>query len=174
MRRGAVGTRVVMLGGALTMLSGADATAQSVTRREVIRGRVTHDSGVAIRGATVIAVRAPDRAVLSATTDSAGRYEIEWEKGSGDYLVHVSAKDYEAARRRVMRSTGDTVAADFYLVRAGQAQLLAPVVSAARAPKPERERQTLGDPGAGPTFAGGVNGALPPDVAGDLASILST
>src|SRR5262249_3030910 len=45
-------------------------------RHDVIRGRVTGDSGRAVRGANVATTRAPDRAVKTTTTDANGQFVI--------------------------------------------------------------------------------------------------
>src|SRR5215471_8606499 len=69
---------------------------------EVIRGRVTSDSGKALV-ATVVVTRGPDRLVKNTTTDSAGNYRVLFEEGTGDYLVYVASTGYRAARRRIQR-----------------------------------------------------------------------
>src|SRR5689334_11829520 len=77
--------------------------------RDVIRGRVTTDSGVVIAGADVSITMAPDRLSEFAKTDSAGRYEIVFAKGTGDYLVHVASVGRQAFRKRVTRVGSDSI-----------------------------------------------------------------
>jgi hypothetical protein len=87
----------------------ATSHAPSSSRREIIRGQVTTDSGVPISGAEVVATRAPDRAFKSAQTSADGRYEIVWEDGTGDYLIHVAALGRKNFRQRVTRTGSDSV-----------------------------------------------------------------
>ena len=79
---------------------------------DTLRGRVlVTDSGTAIVVAEVIWTRAPDRAFKSALTDADGRYQIVFEQGTGDYLVHVSALGRTSVRLRVKRAGSETVLA---------------------------------------------------------------
>src|SRR2546423_487694 len=77
-------------------------------RHEIIRGRVSSDSGRSIRGADVIATNTVDRSTKAVTTDSGGRYSMDWPNGSGDYAVTVSAANYQTRSLHVTR-TGDSV-----------------------------------------------------------------
>src|SRR5450830_1714574 len=79
------------------LIAAGSAAAQGVT--ENIRGRVTDDSAHAVAGATVFVTRGPDRLMKQATTDSAGRYRISFENGTGDYLVAIAAVGLKSARR---------------------------------------------------------------------------
>ncbi|HEX8830880.1 MAG TPA: carboxypeptidase regulatory-like domain-containing protein, partial [Longimicrobium sp.] len=54
------------------------ATAAAQSRAEVIRGRVTTDSGAVVAGAAVTATMAPDRLTRSTRTDAEGRYELHF------------------------------------------------------------------------------------------------
>src|SRR6185312_2725298 len=76
-------------------------TPVSQRRAEIIRGRVMNDSGRALPGITVVATMAPDRYFRQAISDSAGRYQIRFEAGTGDYLVYAAHTGYRAFRRRV-------------------------------------------------------------------------
>src|SRR4051812_2695702 len=70
----------------------AQATAPAqATVPEVVRGRVSNDSTGPIAGASVIVTRGPDRLVQQTITDSAGRFRVRFEQGTGDYLVFVSS-----------------------------------------------------------------------------------
>ena len=62
---------------------------------------MTNDSGRVLPAVTVIATMAPDRSFLQSVTDSAGRYEIHFERGTGDYLIYAGPVGYRAFRRRV-------------------------------------------------------------------------
>src|SRR5690242_16381528 len=78
-------------------------------QHEIIRGRITTDSGRAVVNAVVLAQRAPDRAVKSAQTDGAGFYTIDWPDGTGDYLLTVRAAGLPMLSRRVTRTGSDSV-----------------------------------------------------------------
>jgi hypothetical protein len=157
----------------LTLLLPCAAAAQ--THRDTIRGTVTTDSGTAIAAADVIITMAPDRISTSTQTDTAGRYSMTFEHGTGDYLVHISAPGRTTFRKRVTRAGSDsTFIVDAALAHAGVAQLSAVKVTAKK-PQVDRDgyRWSTGT-GAAEQIAGGVNGAVSPDRAGDLATIAGT
>lgn len=150
------------------------------TRPETVRGRVLDDSARAVPGAAVTVTRGPDRLVRQATADSAGRFAVRFEAGTGDYLVAVSAPGFRPARRRVQRqdderrgAAGDLVA-DFRLAR-GVATLAGVQV---RGQRPERATNRVGpmspEAGVSERWNEGVNGQLPPSVAGDLGALAGT
>jgi len=141
---------------------------------EVIRGRVTDDSSRALV-ASVIVTRGPDRLVEKTQSDSAGNYSVRFEQGTGDYLVYVSAPGFKAARRRVQRQADEhEFIANFTLPR-DLALLDAVKVTAA---KPVRAsnvvRPQTPEVGASEKWNDGVNGSIPPTVAGDLGAIANT
>jgi hypothetical protein len=141
--------------------------AQSAT--DLIRGRITDDSARAVAGASVFVTRGPDRAFKQTTSDSAGRYSISFENGTGDYLVAVSSVGLKSARRRVQRQNSEKdLVADFVLAR-DLATLAAVKVTAN---KPERATNAAGpnalETGASERWADGVNGQLPPSMLGNL------
>ena len=141
---------------------------------DTLRGRVTTDSGVPIPGAEVIATRAPDRAFKSDTTDKDGRYEIVFEAGTGDYLLHVSALGRTAVRIRVKTSAGEKLLAQDVQLKSSIPQLETVRVSAEK-PKPEREagvRQN--EPGEAGKLSDGVTGSIAPADQGNLAAIAAT
>jgi hypothetical protein len=108
---------VLFLGSSASLLEAQDSPP------EIIRGRVTDDSSRAIV-ATVMVTRGPDRLTQQATTDSAGNFQVRFEQGTGDYLVHVSAPGFSSARRRVQRQTDEhEFVANFVLPRAPVATL---------------------------------------------------
>jgi hypothetical protein len=150
----------------------APATAQSIP--EVIRGRVTDDSAHALV-ATIIVTRGPDRLVQKTESDSAGNYRVRFEEGTGDYLVYVSAAGFKAARRRVQRQSDEhefvanfTLPRDLALLDAVKVTAVKPV-RASNAIRPQTP-----EVGASEKWNDGVNGSIPPTVAGDLAAIAST
>src|SRR5437763_850864 len=84
---------------------------------EVIRGRVTDDSGRALPAAIMV-TRGPDRLTLQGAADSTGRYSVRFDAGTGDYLVYASAQGFKPSRRRVQRqATEHEFVADFTLAR---------------------------------------------------------
>jgi Carboxypeptidase regulatory-like domain len=135
--------RRVLLAALLACLSVPSLVAQTAT--DIIRGRVTNDSSRAVVGALVYITRGPDRAFKQTTTDSAGRYSVAFENGTGDYLVAVSSVGLKSARRRVQRQNSEReLVADFTLAT---------------------------DVGAAERWADGVNGQVPPSMAGNLSAI---
>lgn len=144
--------------------------AQSVT--DVIRGRVTNDSSRAVVGAAVFVTRGPDRAFKQTATDSAGRYAITFDNGTGDYLVAVTSVGLKAARRRVQRVNSEReLVADFVL--ATDVSTLAAVKVTAS--KPERADNSVSptdlETGTSERWVDGVNGQLPPSLLGNLNAI---
>jgi hypothetical protein len=141
---------------------------------DIIRGRVADDSGHAIAAAVTV-TRGPDRLVRQANADSAGRYELRFEQGTGDYLVHVAAPGFVTARRRVQRQGSEReLLANFTLAR-DVATLSAVKVVATR---PVRATTVVGptrlETGAAERWSEGVAGQLPPTVAGDLGALAAT
>lgn len=142
---------------------------------DLIRGRVTSDSGRLVTGATVFVTRGPDRAFKQTMTDSAGRYSVTFENGTGDYLVAVSSVGLKTARRRVQRQNGEReLVADFVLAT-DVATLAAVKVTAV---KPERASNSVGpaqlETGASERWADGVAGQVAPSLQGNLAAIAGT
>jgi len=158
--------------GTAAVLRAQDPTPSSA---DVIRGRVTDDSAHAITAATVIVTRGPDRATQTTATDSSGSYSVRFEPGTGDYLVYVSATGYRTARRRVQRQGGEVIlVADFRL--ASDAAMLAEVK--VKGTKPVRVENDVNpynpETGSSEKYSDGVNGQLPPGVAGDLNATATT
>jgi len=167
--------RVIVLCAAFCIVIGAPAIAAAQTASpDTVRGRVTDDSAHAVR-ASIKVTRGPDRLTLDTETDSAGNYSVRFEQGTGDYLVYVTAPGFRTTRRRVQRKADEhALVADFTLAR-DLARLDTVKVTAV---KPERASNAvssmLPDPGASERWEGGVNGQLPPTLAGDLGAIAST
>ena len=156
-----------------SLLACSTASAQSVS--ETIKGRVTDDSAHAVVGATVFVTRGPDRLLKQTTTDSAGRFAVTFENGTGDYLVAVTGVGLKSARRRVQRVGSETeLTADFVLAH-DQATLATVKVTAE---KPERAQNSVspfsGEVGSAEKWKDGVDGQFNPAMAGDLATIAGT
>lgn len=150
-------------------------TAPAPARVEVVRGRVLDDSARAVVAATVVVTRGPDRLVRQTATDSAGRFAVRFEAGTGDYLVAVSAPGFQSARRRVQRQGSEReLVADFRLGR-GVATLAGVRV---RGERPARADNSIGpmspEAGSSERWADGVNGQVPPGTAGDLNATAAT
>jgi hypothetical protein len=142
------------------------------TRREILTGRVTTDTGMPLRGAVIIATMAPDRVIFRDSSDANGIYRITVAEGSGDYLLHISALGHTAFRKRVIRAATDSM----YVVDAALAPMVAQLATvrvASRRPTPSRITESGIEPGASERVPDALNGALPPDQAGDLAALAS-
>jgi len=173
-QRSRVAARCLALGTLSLQLAAGLAHAQG-TSPDVIRGRVTDDSSRAIV-ATVMVTRGPDRLTQQATTDSAGNFNVRFEQGTGDYLVYVSATGFSSARRRVQRQADEhELVANFVLPRAPIATLDAVKIEGR---KPVRADNPIGptqlETGSAEKWRDGVNGQIPPTVAGDLGAIAGT
>jgi len=146
------------------------------SRPEVLRGRVTSDSGrTAVGNADITVTRAPDRAFKQTKSAADGSWRIDWSDGTGDYLVHVAAAGYETFRKRVGRTDSTTTfVVDVSLVRLGARQLAAVMVQAQRA-RPTRAATQGVETGAAETSntagpGSAIGDRLPADLAGDLTA----
>jgi hypothetical protein len=171
----------VLLGAGVDVAIGADGNAilvrrsapvAQVSRQDVVRGRVTTDSGVAIAGADAIVTVAPSAESFRTLTDSSGRYSIAITDGSGEYLLYVGAPGRRPFRQRLTRVGGDTTFVVDVKLASNVTTTMATVRVQARRPRPTR---SLGGdaPGSQGTTGNdrtvdGVTGALPPDLATNL------
>ncbi len=152
-------------------------TLAAQTHTDLIRGRVQDDSGRAIASASVIATRAPDRAVFQSSTDSAGTYTVVVREGTGDYLVYFSAPGRKPFRQRVTRapaSPPDTIFVVNATLAPAVAQQLAAVRVSATKPKPTRSPDAGTHTGAAEAVVDYFTGAVPPDLAGNIAAMSAT
>jgi hypothetical protein len=166
--------RPLALAGLALALAAGSGQAQG-SGADVIRGKVTDDSSRALV-AKVMITRGPDRLTQEATTDSSGNFRVRFEEGTGDYLVYVSAPGFSTARRRVQRVTDEReLVANFILPRAVVATLDAVKITGQ---KPERAsnpiQPTAPETGSSEKWRDGVNGQIPPTIAGDLNAIAGT
>jgi len=142
---------------------------------DVVRGRVTDDSSRAIAGAAVIVTRGPDRLVEHDTTDSTGAFSLKFDPGTGDYLIFISATGYSSVRRRVQRAGTETELVANFILKPDLTKLAAINVKAS---KPTRAHLNVGpsspEPGSSEKWQDGVNGQIPPSIAGDLNSVAGT
>jgi hypothetical protein len=159
------------LAAVIASISASPASAQ--TRPEVIRGRVTTDSGAAIAGADIIVTMAPNREIFRAASDAGGAYRVSIANGTGDYLVYIAAPGRRALRKRVTR-TGDAAE---YVVNAQlpkEVAVVAAVRTTARRTPPSRDDDAPETVGGLTAQYGSVAGALSPDQMGDLAAMATT
>lgn len=141
---------------------------------DVVFGRVTDDSGHAAL-ASVKVTRGSDRYTLESSTDSTGYFRLRFEPGTGDYLVYVSAPGFQPTRRRIQRQASEhELLANFSLIRS--VEVLDAVKVTAVKPVRAEHRVAPGfpEPGSAETWSDGVNGQLPPTLAGNLAGIAGT
>jgi len=142
------------------------------SRHEIVRGRVTTDSGRVVRGAQVIVIRAADSAWKSATSDTGGRYSVDWPDGRGAYTVGVTAPGFAPMQAHVARrGTDSVIVADVRMTRVA-AQRLAAVVSRATRQAPDRDPASFGAGASeASTFTQNTARRLAPDQAGDINAI---
>ncbi|MGH7602924.1 MAG: carboxypeptidase-like regulatory domain-containing protein [Gemmatimonadaceae bacterium] len=162
--------------GVLLLTLCAQALSAQDSSADVIRGRVVDDSSHVLAGATITVTRGPDRLVQQTTTDSAGNYRVRFDPGTGDYLVYVAATGFNSARRRVQRQTDEhELVANFTIPRAAVATLDAVKIEGR---KPVRAKNPISpyqpETGADEKWKDGINGQIPPTVAGDLNAIAGT
>jgi hypothetical protein len=164
----------IAIGVAALALTATPLAAQD-TSPDVIRGRVTDDSSRAIV-ATIMVTRGPDRLTQQATVDSAGNFRVRFDPGTGDYLVYVSAPGFSSARRRVQRQNDEhELVANFTLPRAPIATLDAVKITGQKPVRADnRVSPTQPETGSAEKWSDGVNGQIPPTVAGDLNAIAGT
>lgn len=159
---------------AVAVVAGVAGSAGAQGHTDVIQGRVTTDSGVAIDSADIIVTMAPDRLSKFGRSDATGHYVITFPDGTGDYLVHISAIGRATMRKRVTRVGRDTVfTVDARLAPAANA-LAAVRVQAKRPPKAPRGPDWAPETGADQTDAGQFAASLTPDQQGDLAALAGT
>jgi hypothetical protein len=159
----------------LATAGASNAHAQSLDPRfEVLSGRVTTAEKHPLAGAVVIATMAPDRTVFGDTVKATGDYRITVARGTGDYLLYVSAPGYVAVRKRVQRIGNDSVLTfDAQLTVPVVAQLAAVKVAARRATT-ERAVGGAREATASEQMSEANNGALSIDQLGDLNAIAAT
>src|SRR3954468_7739491 len=82
---------------ALAMLPAA-AVGIAAQQADVIRGRVTDQTGAVIANARVTATSIPNNVSRNATTDKDGRYSIAFAGATGDYWIAVIALGFAPRR----------------------------------------------------------------------------
>src|SRR5438067_10031413 len=131
----------------VVFLVGAVAHAQVPASRDVVRGRVTTDSGVALVGARVVVTVSWTMRSQVATTDTAGRYTVAFAPGAGDYVVSVLSVGRLPFRRRVERVGRDSTFTVDAVLRPTTTRLASVQVRAARRQKPSVFAQAEPDVG---------------------------
>ena len=146
------------------------------TRRDVVQGRVTADSGLPVAGAEVIVTVSPTASVFRESSDSSGRFRITIDGGTGEYVFFAGALGRRSFRVRLLATGADTIF-NVAVVLQAMVTTIAPVSVQARVSRP---MPSLGDGDAprGVTTLDktmdGVAGALPPDLATSLDAMAST
>jgi hypothetical protein len=165
--------RNVLCALALSVVATSETRAQQA-QPDVIRGRVTADSGKVIP-ATITIVRGPDRLTQTATTDSAGNYAVRFAEGTGDYLVTVASAGMRTARRRVQRQASERELVANFVLAVDVALLAATKVTAVQPVRASNNvNPTSPETGASEKWQDGVNGQIAPTIAGDLNAIAGT
>lgn len=151
------------------------ATLPAQTRTEIVRGRVTSDSGAPIGGALVHVTMGPARLTRRTSTDSTGVYEVVFAQGTGDYLVHVAAPGWQSFRKRVLaaEASPDTVFTVDATLAPDVTRLAAVTVKAERL-TPSRDPDIGDAAGAVEHSFEGVTAAVSPQDEGELAAIAAT
>jgi hypothetical protein len=151
--------------------------------RDRISDVVRSDSGRPVAAAGISVTRAPDRAIFHTTSDSAGRFEVIVDTGTGDYLVYVSVPAVPAIpafRKQIMRvAPSDSlfvVDVQLKAPAAANAQQLAAVHVEASRPTPTRvaDDPVNGGIGSASNLPSGFYGAVSPDQRGDLGAAALT
>lgn len=105
---------------------------------DVLRGRITGDSGAAVAGAAVVATSVSGGLARKAMTGADGRYTITVPNGDGDYWVDVTAIGYAPRRVEIRRVLDEQILiADVRLSRGGVALDPVRVRSSRRMPAPD-------------------------------------
>lgn len=140
-------------------------------RTEILRGRVLSDSGTIIRDADVVIVSGAQRTERRAITDSIGFFEVTFNEGPGDYLVHVIALGWAPWRKRVTLEKDSVAFLDIQIKARPIA--LAPVAATAERQKPPGKNALEREIGSRDDIAAGLHGAIPPLSRGDVNSAAS-
>ncbi|MGH9423289.1 MAG: carboxypeptidase-like regulatory domain-containing protein, partial [Thermoanaerobaculia bacterium] len=146
---------------------------------------MTTENGDPLVGAEVIVTRGPDRLVERTVTDSAGKWRVRFDQGTGDYLVYIAYPDRTTFRQRVTRGlTGFPAIGSRDSVFAVTVKLartvteLATIQVRASAARPERNFNgpaSHPEPGSSRRDIDDFIGQLSPDDAGNIfAQALTT
>ncbi len=154
------------------VVAATPAAALAQTGSDVIRGRITTETGAPLGGASVLVIQSSDQKFRSTQSDSTGRFQLVWQGGTGAYTVRFAAPGRRGFETQVRRTPGDSVIVVNATLPAG-AVTLAPITVHAAAPKPDRSPPNGPETGAAEQLAFPQNAArrLPPELAGDLAAI---
>src|SRR5258707_773060 len=81
-------TMALRLSCALVLLVACSLGAAAQRSPQVIRGRVTTDSGVVIPGADIIVTIAPSAETVAGKSDSTGAYRVVITNATGEYVLY--------------------------------------------------------------------------------------
>jgi hypothetical protein len=150
--------------------------AAQTVRADTLEGRLITDSARAIPDGEVIVTRGPDRAVFRVRTDTAGRWRVVSEPGTGDYLVYATAPGRGFSRRRVMRVDFETR----FLINVKLSLVDAATLTTIEVRGTRRERvgtetdATRPPQGEAALTSHAVSGAVAPSAAGNILAMAAT
>ena len=150
-----------------------DATAQVPTPiRQTVEGVARSSRGETIPDANVIITMGPVRVSKATRSDSVGRFAVQFDSATGDYLVFASAVGFGTVRKRVTSNPRDpSVSVQIVLSPATAANLDTVKVSVALS-RPSANVHTSGSTtGASLVESDGVVGALSADEIGNLSAL---
>ncbi|HVX41315.1 MAG TPA: carboxypeptidase-like regulatory domain-containing protein [Gemmatimonadaceae bacterium] len=165
---------IACLGAASCLCLAVPVAAARAQHPQVIQGRVTTDSGAALPAADIIVTIAPTAETITDKSDSSGAYRVVIPKPTGEYILYIGALGRKPFRQRVTIKPPDTVAVVNAKLAPAVTQVAAMRVQARKA-RPRRSMGSEDGFGTDPTdkSADGVNGALSPDMQGNLDAMAS-
>lgn len=137
---------------------------------ETLRGHITSDHAAPLSKAIVTVTMAPFRVMFTDTTDASGAFNIFVSKGTGDYLLYVSAIGHASFRKRLVRAGLDSVITIDAQLVPSVAQLKT-VQIAGRKLLPSRGTSSAVEAGGVERVPDALIGTASPDQVGDLNTL---
>jgi hypothetical protein len=137
---------------------------------DVIRGRITSQTGETVPNATVVATSIPNNVTRNARADRNGRFAITFTNGDGDYWITVSAIGFVQRRFELKRVADEDVLVADVALEPTVVQLDSVQVRAGRA-RPPRNDNAADISGTEKTVG---NGAVNPTQAGNIAAMAAS
>jgi hypothetical protein len=158
----------LLLPGVVLSLIAANVQAQNA---DVIRGRITSGTGIAIPRATVTATAASGGQRRQTRTDASGRYTIAFPNGDGDYIVAVTAIGFAPKHFELKRLSDEQILVGDVVMAAAD-----PLLDPMRviAPRQKVTRAEANAPDVGGTEQTVANAIVPGRDQGDLDAMMST
>ena len=140
-------------------------------KKDVVGGLVTDTSGHPVPNARVYLTRAPDRLTEQDSTGPSGSFQLEFTRGSGEYLLVVLANGFQDYRKRVLvDSTGKSAV----IVVLQPAVTLEAVKVVSRPMRPPRREGIRPEVGAAEAFVSGVSATLSPGEEGNVTAMAAS